>query len=215
MKKKNKVITFLGQDTEFEGRLNFRGTIRIDGHFRGEIRSGGNLIVGEDGIIEANMHVEHMVVKGEVHGNIIAEKRVDVLSPGKVFGNIEAPSVVIDEGVIFEGKTRMYRARDNDKSVSLGGQEALEQEPPPRITAIYGIVRDQETGDPIRNAEVVCKGANELKTKTNASGYYEQINLREGKWSLVVRAKGYKKAKTKVLITGKGTHEQNFQLAPK
>ncbi|MBW2065209.1 MAG: polymer-forming cytoskeletal protein [Deltaproteobacteria bacterium] len=215
MKKKDKVITFLGQNTEFEGKLNSQGTIRIDGHFKGEITSVGKLIVGEDGIVEADMRVEHMVVRGEVHGNIIADKRVDVLSPGKVFGNIEAPSVVIDEGVIFEGKTRMYRARDNENSIYQEEGEIIGQDPPPRITAIYGVVRDQKSGEPIRNAEVLSKGPEEIRTKTNASGYYEQINLEQGKWTLIVRAKGYKKTKTKVLISGTGTYEQNFELKPK
>ncbi|MBW1997645.1 MAG: polymer-forming cytoskeletal protein [Deltaproteobacteria bacterium] len=215
MKKKDKVITFLGEDTEFEGKLNFQGTIRIDGHFKGEITSGGKLIVGEDGMVEADMRVEHMLVRGEVHGNIVADKRVDVLSPGKVFGNIEAPSVVIDEGVIFEGKTRMYRARDNEKSVCQEDSQILGENPPPRITAIYGVVIDQKSGGPIKNAEVLSKGPDEIRTKTNASGYYEQINLKQGKWTLIVRAKGYKKIRAKVLISGTGTYEKNFELKPK
>jgi len=54
MKEREKVSTFLGKGTQFEGRLTFHRAIRIDGHFRGEISSDGILIVGEWGIIEAN-----------------------------------------------------------------------------------------------------------------------------------------------------------------
>ena len=96
MKRKEKVVTFLGKKTAFEGKLSFHGTIRIDGRFKGEITNGGNLIVGEEGIVEADMHVSYIIVRGEVHGNITSDQRVDIRAPGKVFGNIQAPTVVID-----------------------------------------------------------------------------------------------------------------------
>ena len=123
MSKKEKVVTFLGKNTKFAGKLAFHGTIRIDGHFKGEITSGENLIVGEEGIIEADLHVSYMVIRGEIHGNITADQRVDIRAPGKVFGNIKAPSVVIDEGVIFEGTTQMYRAKQDDAGESDVGSE--------------------------------------------------------------------------------------------
>ena len=103
MKEKDQAVTFLGKDTEFEGTLTFHGAIRIDGHFKGEITADGSLVVGEDAMIEANIHVSYIVVRGEVHGNIIADQRVDIRAPAKVFANIQTPTVMIDEGVIFEG----------------------------------------------------------------------------------------------------------------
>ena len=82
MKKREQVVTFLGKGTEFEGKLTFDGTIRIDGNFKGEISSSGNLIVGEKGMIEANMHVAYIVVSGEIHGNITADQKVEIHAPG-------------------------------------------------------------------------------------------------------------------------------------
>ena len=84
MKEKDQAVTFLGKDTEFEGTLTFQGAIRIDGHFKGEITADGSLVVGEDAMIEANIHVSYNVVRGEVHGNIIADQRVDIRAPAKV-----------------------------------------------------------------------------------------------------------------------------------
>jgi cytoskeletal protein CcmA (bactofilin family) len=107
MKKREEVIAFLGKGTEFEGKLTFHGAIRIDGHFKGEISSDGNLIIGEEGMIEANIHVSYIVICGEIHGDIIADKRIEVHMPGKVFGNIQAPVLVMDEGVIFKGNCLM------------------------------------------------------------------------------------------------------------
>lgn len=216
MSKKGKVVTFLGKDTRFDGKLAFHGTIRIDGHFKGEITSGENLIVGEEGIIEANMHVSYVVIRGEIHGDITADQRVDIRAPGKVFGNIKAPSVVIDEGVIFEGTTQMYRAKEEGEGESHStGPEIGNSGPPPSLFAIYGVVTDEKTGNPIRNATVTCKGLGKKETKTNASGYYEQINLKDGHWRLKIKAEGYKPANAKAVLSVEQSCEQNFSLKPK
>ncbi|MFH1490682.1 MAG: polymer-forming cytoskeletal protein [Pseudomonadota bacterium] len=216
MSKMDKAITFLGKDTEWEGKLRFDGTIRIDGHFKGEISSDGNLIVGEEGMVEADIHVSYIVNSGEIHGNLLSDQRVDIHAPGKVFGSIQAPTVVIDQGVIFEGTTRMYRAKgaSQRKSDVVGADEYIGA-PPPNLTAIYGIVTNEDTGEPIKNAKVSCKGAGKSTINSNASGYYELINLRDGKWKLKVEAKGYKRGSAKIVISGGGTYEQNCQLKSK
>jgi cytoskeletal protein CcmA (bactofilin family) len=196
--------------------LKFLGTVRIDGHFKGVIQADGNLIVGEEAIIEANLHVSHAVISGEIHGNIVADNRVDIVAPAKVFGDIQAPSVVIDEGVIFEGKTRMYQAREADERELMAfGSDQDTSGPPSNLTAIYGIITDQDTGMPIKKAKVRCKGAGKKNTETNASGYYELINLKDGKWRIEIGAKGYKKGIARVEIPGEGTYEQNLELVPK
>jgi cytoskeletal protein CcmA (bactofilin family) len=107
MKRKDEINAFLGSDTEFEGKLSFSGTVRIDGRFKGEIYTEGTLIVGETAHIESSVYVNHIIVSGEIRGNIVAAKRIEIHAPGKVYGNIESPVVVIDEGVIFEGNCKM------------------------------------------------------------------------------------------------------------
>ncbi|MBN1850257.1 MAG: polymer-forming cytoskeletal protein [Deltaproteobacteria bacterium] len=107
MKNKDEINAFLGMETEFEGKLSFKGAVRIDGHFTGEIFTEGTLIVGESAVIKSDIHVSHIIVSGEIRGNIIADSRIEIHAPGKVFGNIQAPAVVIDEGVIFEGNCKM------------------------------------------------------------------------------------------------------------
>ena len=103
MKKNKRLSAFLGEDTEVEGKLVFHGTLRIDGHFKGEISAVGSLIVGESGVIEADIHATNVLSSGEIRGSVSADEVIEVLDPGKVFGNIEAPNVVIHPGVIFEG----------------------------------------------------------------------------------------------------------------
>jgi len=214
--KMSETTTILGKGTTFEGKLVFHGAIRVDGQFKGEIISDGTLIVGDEGMIEADMHVSYVVVSGEVHGNIIADQRVDLKAPGKVFGNIEAPVVVIDEGVIFEGTTRMYRAKGVDqKQTDIVDAEDFSGAPPTHLTAVYGVVSDEISGQPIKNATLWCKGAEKKHAQTNASGYYEIIHLKQGKWKLKAEAKGYAKATLTVEVPEQRTVEQNISLKPK
>lgn len=104
---KDEINAFLGKDTEFEGKLSFTGAVRLDGKFSGEIFSSGTLIIGESAVIKSQIHVADMVISGEVHGDIFAEKKIEINVPGKLFGNIQTPKLVIEEGVIFEGSCKM------------------------------------------------------------------------------------------------------------
>jgi len=102
-KKRDKISAFLGPDTAFEGKLSFQGGVRIDGRFKGEIQTEGSLIVGQSGEIEADIKASRVLIGGAVRGDIVAEEKIEILCPAKVFGNIEASIVTMEEGVIFEG----------------------------------------------------------------------------------------------------------------
>jgi len=114
MKRRDEINAFLGKNTEFEGKLSFSGTVRIDGRFKGEILSDGTLIVGDDAVVESDVQVSHLVVCGEVRGNLFAVEKIEIHPPGKVFGNIQSPAVVMDEGVVFEGCCRMKEIKSPD-----------------------------------------------------------------------------------------------------
>lgn len=125
-KKKNEINAFLGRDTEFEGKLTFVGVVRVDGRFKGEIFTEGTLIVGESASIESDIHASHIIISGEIRGNIAADDRIEIHAPGKVYGNIQAPTVVMDEGVVFEGHCRMPRE----------GEEPIEEDEDKKLAAI-------------------------------------------------------------------------------
>ena len=113
-KRKDQINAFLGKDTEFEGRLSFTGAVRIDSRFMGEIFTEGTLIVGDTAVIESNIHASYVVISGEVRGNIIAEKTIEIHAPARVFGDIQAPVITIDEGVVFEGSCRMQKESEEE-----------------------------------------------------------------------------------------------------
>ena len=101
------LTAFIDQGSEFEGKLNFKDTVRIDGTFRGEIMSENTLLVGETGEIEAIIRSQTVVVCGLVTGDIIAERQVVLHKGARMDGDITTPSLVIEEGAIFNGQVSM------------------------------------------------------------------------------------------------------------
>jgi cytoskeletal protein CcmA (bactofilin family) len=101
------INTLLGPGSQFDGKLTFEGTVRIDGHLSGEIFSNDVLVIGEGAEVTAEIDVGVLIVEGTVTGNIRAKRAVELHTPARVRGNIETPSLFIDKGVMFEGQCRM------------------------------------------------------------------------------------------------------------
>ncbi len=97
----------LGRGSEFEGKLTFEGTVRIDGKFTGTILTDDTLVVGEGAKVSAEVTCGTIIVHGEVVGNIRARAAVELHQPARVRGNIETPSLMVDRGVLFEGQAKM------------------------------------------------------------------------------------------------------------
>jgi cytoskeletal protein CcmA (bactofilin family) len=97
----------LGKGSEFEGKLAFEGKVRIDGTFTGEISTNDLLMVGDGAKVQAEISCGTVIVEGEVIGNIKATSAVELRRPAKVHGDITTPSLVIEKGVVFEGRSRM------------------------------------------------------------------------------------------------------------
>ncbi|HYS81727.1 MAG TPA: polymer-forming cytoskeletal protein [Anaeromyxobacteraceae bacterium] len=121
----------LGRGSEFEGKLTFEGTVRIDGKFTGTIVSGDVLVVGEGAKISAEISCGTIIVHGEVAGNIRAKNAVELHHPAKMRGNIESPSLMVEKGVIFEGQSKM-----ENLSADRG---AGKQSGPPAATPIAAV----------------------------------------------------------------------------
>jgi cytoskeletal protein CcmA (bactofilin family) len=117
MKKATEQINgFLSKDTQFEGKLSFSGEVRVDGRYSGEIMADGVLVVGESAYLEADIRASRLIISGEVHGNITADKKIEINSQGKVLGNISSPIITIEEGGIFEGACKMTGQGTDDEA---------------------------------------------------------------------------------------------------
>ena len=108
-KKDIEIRAFLGEGTEFEGKLIFTGAVRLDGKFKGEIMGKGTLVVGHEARIEADIHVDSLMVGGDVRGAVEIRERMEIDTTGKFFGNIKTSIFVIHEGGIFEGNCQMAK----------------------------------------------------------------------------------------------------------
>jgi len=129
------ITALLGRGTHFEGKLHFEGRVRIDGYFKGEIRSDDTLVIGEGAEVHAAIEVATVIVRGGVvHGNIRSRTAIEVHSPGKIVGNLHSPSVFIDRGVEFQGTCRMDAVDEPPAAESPpAGASPGEREPsPPR-----------------------------------------------------------------------------------
>ncbi len=104
---KTDIKAFLGPGSQFEGKLVFDEIVRLDGTFRGEISSKDVLIVGESANVEGEVNVGTFILSGRFKGNVKAAARVELRAPAQVEGNIEAPKLMVEEGVIFNGQLVM------------------------------------------------------------------------------------------------------------
>jgi cytoskeletal protein CcmA (bactofilin family) len=107
-KNTDRISTFIGADASIDGTIEFKGTIRVDGRVKGNISSnGGTVVVGEKGVVNAEISVNVVVVMGEVNGSIEAKERIEVYPPGRLSGDIQSPIVSIEPGGIFNGNCVM------------------------------------------------------------------------------------------------------------
>jgi cytoskeletal protein CcmA (bactofilin family) len=111
-----RITTTLGRETDFNGVMRFKDSLKIDGAFSGEIVSTGFLYVEQGASITANIRVGSVVVGGTVKGNIEATEKLEMLATGKVYGNIRTAKLKIADGVVFEGKCEMIK---NPQSVNV------------------------------------------------------------------------------------------------
>ena len=116
----------LGRGSEFDGKLSFEGTVRIDGTFSGQISTSDTLIVGEGATIQAEITCGSLVVHGEITGNISASVSVELYKPARVKGDIATPSLMVERGVFFQGNSKMPEQASNVVRLAASGESARE-----------------------------------------------------------------------------------------
>ena len=115
----------LGKGSEFDGKLAFEGTVRIDGNFTGEITTSDTLIIGDGARVQAEIACGSVVVHGEVIGNVRATQGVELHKPARVKGDISTPSLMVEKGVMFEGRSNMESAASSKiVPISASGGDA-------------------------------------------------------------------------------------------
>ena len=113
----------IDQGCGFEGRLTFVGTLIVNGKLQGELISSDTVIVGETGVVQADLRVGSVILAGQSSGHITASKRVELRRNARIFGDIVTPVLVVEEGVIFDGHCKMKR--NELKVLQTNGEEPL------------------------------------------------------------------------------------------
>ena len=119
-----KIETVIGPTADFNGHLKSDGGVRIDGAFEGLIETAGNVIIGENAKVLADVSAKNVSVAGSVKGNITANGRLEILSTGRVWGDIQVASFLIDEGGVFRGQSLM-QASDEPLLIDAPHMEAM------------------------------------------------------------------------------------------
>lgn len=111
---KESAKSIIGENSFFQGKIYIQGELQVDGKFEGASLFIDTLVVTKKGKIKSNVKANNSVVEGIVVGNITAKNRVMLLPTAKILGNIKTPEMIIQHGVILEGKCTILQ--DIEKS---------------------------------------------------------------------------------------------------
>ena len=103
---KNGITSIIDHGCEAQGRLNFIGTVAMNGKFRGELFSADTLLLGKEAEIESEVQVAVGIISGLVRGNITGRERIELGRTARIFGNIVTPVLVLQEGAVFDGQCK-------------------------------------------------------------------------------------------------------------
>jgi cytoskeletal protein CcmA (bactofilin family) len=107
----NLVDTTFDKNTDFQGELRFEHSLKINGKFRGTIKTDGFLYIGKSAEVSADIEAGILILEGTVRGNIIARDRIEMMSTGRLYGDLDTAKLQIADGVVFEGNCRMIKER--------------------------------------------------------------------------------------------------------
>lgn len=107
----DRVDTVVGPGTEFEGVIKAKGIVRIDGKLTGSVETTGDIIIGEQGVVTADVVANNITIAGKITGNISVKEKATILNKGSVCGDIETKNIIIEDGANFKGSCLMGEER--------------------------------------------------------------------------------------------------------
>jgi len=118
----------LDVDASMQGTLTFKDPVnlKINGKFEGKLITRGNLAIGENATVHADINGESVVIAGRVNGNIYAQREIRIIPPGCVQGNIQTPVLVVAEGAVLEGHCNMREGSER-QNAGLGNMLSIKE----------------------------------------------------------------------------------------
>ncbi len=109
---RNTTDTLIGEGSIFEGRIKSAASIRIEGQITGDVECEGDVTIGEQGTVKSNISARDVILAGTVNGNIYAKDKLTITATGRLNGNATAASLIIEDGGIFSGTSKMESKTD-------------------------------------------------------------------------------------------------------
>ena len=101
--------SLLSKEVKIEGEIQGSENLQVEGRFKGTIKLAGDVYIGPTGIVDADIEADNVIVQGQINGNVLAHKQLQIQSSGKLVGDCTAQSIDIKEGALFEGRSKMIR----------------------------------------------------------------------------------------------------------
>lgn len=101
------MATVIGQGITIEGEVTSDEEVVVAGTVRGKLSVDGALTIEPGGVVEADIGATSVQVSGVVTGNVTAQERVDLLSGGRLIGDVKAARLTIADGASFKGNVDM------------------------------------------------------------------------------------------------------------
>ncbi len=100
-------ITLLAKGVLLTGEIHVEGTVRIDGRLDGEIQTKGQVIIGEDGLVQGTITAGTVISSGRIKAKVTATERVQLLKTATLIGEVHSPVLIMEEGARIQGVTDM------------------------------------------------------------------------------------------------------------
>ncbi len=103
------IETMLGKSSDFKGTINCSGTVRLDGKFEGQVTVAGDILVGSEAKITAEISAHNITVSGNITGNITATGKIELLETAMLTGDVRSAAFVVEEGAVFNGRSESIK----------------------------------------------------------------------------------------------------------
>ncbi len=112
----DKVDTVIGKDSVFKGNINSKGLIRIDGEAEGHLTNKGDVVIGENGKVLADLKACNVTIAGHFEGTLEAEGKLELKKTATVTGNFKANGLIVEEGAVMSGDIEMQHKEQDSKA---------------------------------------------------------------------------------------------------
>jgi len=124
--KSEKIETVVGKETKMSGKIEAKGSMRVEGIFEGDISAEGDVIVGNNAYVKGHIECNNLNLAGKLEGNAKVEMRLEIFATGVLVGDVVVGSLVVEDGAVFLGESVM-KVKGENRIVNENNEEKNEE----------------------------------------------------------------------------------------